>query len=239
MVISLQGMLSPLSSTILAIAAVEIATDFHLTSPYIPALPVGVYVLGLGIGPLVLAPCSELYGRRIVYILTFLVFTVMTVGSALSPNIATLCVLRLLSGMAGSAGPSLGAASMGDMFNPQERGRAQAVYSMGPTLGPTLGGVAGGFIVYGTGGWKWLMWVVAIASGVVNILSILFLRETYGPYILSRRAARLSKENPNSAFHAVVRPPPAKELFFRSIARPMRLLFTSPICAFMSVYVSL
>ena len=72
-------------------------------------------------------------------------------GCALSPNITALAILRLLSGMAGSTGPSLGGSSIGDMFDREDRGKAQALYGFGPTCGPVIGGVIGGFIVYGTG----------------------------------------------------------------------------------------
>jgi MFS family permease len=93
----------------------------------------------------------------VVYIGCFSVFTVLNVGCALAPNIAALSILRLLSGMAGSTGPSLGGSSIGDMFSSMERGKAQATYGFGTTCEPFFGGVMGGFIVHGTGGWRWLM----------------------------------------------------------------------------------
>ncbi|PVI02559.1 MFS general substrate transporter, partial [Periconia macrospinosa] len=228
--ISLQATLSPIASTILAIGANAIASDFHLTDAYTPALPTGLYVLGLGLGPLLLAPCSEIYGRRIVYLVSIAVFTVLNVGCALSPNITALSILRLASGVAGSVGPSLGAGSIGDMFRAEERGKAQSVYSFGPVMGPVLGGVMGGYIVDRTHGWAWLMWVIAIASGATVVVSIFLLRETYAPYLLSRNQ-RLEAGDIGVA--------PAKDLFSRAITRPIRLLFTSPICAFMSIYLSL
>lgn len=238
--ISLQATLSPIASTFLAIGATAVAEDFQLTDSYTPALPTGLYVLGLGLGPLVLGPCSELYGRRIVYLLSIAIFTVLNVGCALAPNITALSILRLASGVAGSVGPSLGASSIGDMFRPGERGKAQSVYSFGPVMGPVLGGVLGGFIVDRTHGWVWLMWVTAIASGLAVVLSVFFLRETYAPYLLSLRAAQINEKHREGNLSVDVHGPgPAKELFSRAITRPVRLLFTSPICAFMSVYLSL
>lgn len=140
--------------------------------------------------------------------------------------------------MAGSAGPSLGGASIGDMFSPTERGKAQAIYGFGPTCGPVIGGVIGGFIVYGTGGWRWLMWTMVIASGVTAVLGVFFQRETYGPFILAQRMKRLEKNNPYNLYRVDIAMEP-KKLFRRSITRPVRMLFTSPICTFMSLYLSL
>lgn len=236
--ISLQATLSPIASTILAIGANAIAEDFGLLDPFTPVLPTGLYVLGLGLGPLLLAPCSETYGRRFVYLFSFGIFTFLNIGCALSPNIIALSILRLLSGFAGSAGPSLGASSIGDMFTAEERGKAQSLYSFGPVMGPVLGGVIGGFIVNRTHGWRWLLWTVAIASGVTNILSMTFLKETYVPYILTCKAVLLAKENPGSNFR-VDHEIRGRKLFQQAMTRPIRLLFTSPICAFMSLYLSL
>ncbi|PSN70593.1 MFS general substrate transporter [Corynespora cassiicola Philippines] len=237
--ISLQVTISSIASTIMAIGADAVAKDFTLTDSYTPALPTALYVLGIGIGPLVLAPCSELYGRRIVYLCSFLVFMVLKIGCAVSPNIKTLAVLRFLGGCAGSAGPSLGAGTIGDMFAAEERGRAQAVSSFGPIMGPVLGGVIGGFIVFYTDSWQWLMWTVAIASAVVNTLSFFFLQESYSPILLTQKKEKLEKECPEKEYRVETTSMPAKELFVRAITRPIRLLTSSPICAFMSIYMAL
>lgn len=92
-------MLSPIFSTILAVGSQDITQDFGLTSVYTPNLPVGLYVLGLGLGQLSLAPLSELYGRRVVYPGGFSLFAVINVGCTFSPNITALSDLRLLSGL--------------------------------------------------------------------------------------------------------------------------------------------
>lgn len=236
--ISLQGTLSPITSTILALGALDIASEFSLTDPYTPALPVGLYVLGLGIGPIVVGPYSELYGRRIVYITCFTLFTVLNVGCALAPNITALCILRLLSGMGGSAGPSLGGSSIADMFTPKERGRAQAIYSLGPTCGPVIGGLMSGFIIYHTGSWRWLMWVMAIASGCIAFLAICYQRETYKPVLLKWKKRRLEKEN-SGVCYITEYEDHGNGMIRRVLIRPIRLLFTFPICTFLSLYLSM
>jgi MFS family permease len=126
------------------------------------------------------------------------------------------------------------------MYSVKERGRAQAFVSLGPVLGPILGGVAGGFIVYGTEGWRWLLWSVAIAAGVVNLLCFCCLKESYGPVILARKAKLLNeREGSEGKRYYVDGKALAKNLFARSITRPLRLLFTSPILGFMALYMAL
>jgi multidrug resistance protein len=196
-------------------------------------------VLGLGIGPLYLAPLSELYGRRPVYIFSFSIFAILNVGCALAPSIGALTALRLLSGMAGSAGPSLGGASIGDLFIKEERGMAQALYGLGPTFGPVLGGILGAFILEGTGTWRWLMWITAIAPAATAILCIIFLRETYAPVLLRKKARRLQKSDEKTSYRTAYDDVHVKNLLLRSITRPLRLIVTSPVCAAVAVYIAM
>lgn len=237
--ISAQAMLSPIASTMLAVASQSLVDEFHLTNIYLPALPVGTYVLGLGLGPLYLAPWSEIQGRRIVYLTSFSIFTVLNVGCALAPSIVALSILRFLAGMCGSAGPTLGGASIGDMFTPRERGKAQAIYSIGPTAGPAIGPLIGAFIVSRTHGWRWLLWVIVIASGVTVILCALLLQETYGPFILlqkARKARHTGDETNQSRCSKILS---VRSHFTGTFRRPFELLLFSPICTFLSLYMAL
>ncbi|KAF7945542.1 hypothetical protein EAE96_010309 [Botrytis aclada] len=237
--ISCQGTLTTTCSTLLAISSLDIAATFSLASSYGPGLPLGFYILGLGLGPLYLAPLSEIYGRRHVYLAAFSAFTILNIGCALSPNVASLTILRFLSGIAGSAGPTLGGSSIGDMFSKRTRGKAQAIYNFGPTGGPALGGIIGGFVAYETGNWRWLMWIMVIAPAVLVILSYILLKETYAPRLLYLKAERLRKENPTTLYVCEYQKVDTKALFARAITRPVRMLLRSPICTALSIYIAL
>lgn len=108
-----------------------------------------------------MAPLSELYGRLMPYHITNVLFTIFTVGSALSPSIPALIVFRLLCGMEASAVLNLGGATVADLFIQEERGLAMAVWTFGPLLGPAIGPVLGGYVTE-TLGWRWVFWIVAI-----------------------------------------------------------------------------
>ena len=62
------------------------------------------FVVFLGIGPLILAPLSETFGRRRLYVLCFAIFSLLQIPTALSPNVQTLVAVRTLSGFFGSVG---------------------------------------------------------------------------------------------------------------------------------------
>ncbi|UZJ55992.1 hypothetical protein CBS101457_005312 [Exobasidium rhododendri] len=192
-VISLMGFISPLGSSILVPGGEFLDRDMHLHSRTLSLLPVSLFVLGLGVGPFFLAPASELKGRQPIYLISSVVFVLLNVGCALVDTFPSLLVLRFLAGAAGSTGPSLGAGSIGDMFSPRDRGRAQSLYGLGPLLGPVCGTIAGGWIAQGSHNWHWLMWTLAILSGVITIIVLVSLRETYGPVLLQRKVKKMTR----------------------------------------------
>jgi MFS family permease len=79
---------------------------------------------------------------------------------------------------------------------------------------------------------------MVIASGITVIFCVFFQRETYGPFILYQKKKRLQKDKPHIQYRTNFEMEP-KKLFRRSITRPLGILFTSPICSFMSLFLSL
>jgi MFS family permease len=59
--------------------------DFH-TSKEVSILAVSLYAVGLGLGPLLLGPLSEFYGRWKVYVYSFVCMFGFTWGVAFAPN---------------------------------------------------------------------------------------------------------------------------------------------------------
>ena len=79
----------------------QVAEDLGATRQEVIATTTG-FVIMLGIGPLILAPLSETFGRRQIYIWCFSIFTLLQIPTALSPNVAFLIVFRTIAGAFGS-----------------------------------------------------------------------------------------------------------------------------------------
>ena len=103
-IIALMAVLPPLASSMFTPGIAQIAKDLHTTEQLIIATTTG-FVIMLGIGPLALAPLSETFGRRAVYIACFTVFTLLQIPTALAPNVKSLIVVRTISGFFGSMYP--------------------------------------------------------------------------------------------------------------------------------------
>ena len=87
----------------------------------------------------VLGPLSEIYGRVRVIQGSNVFFFVWNLVCGFSHTPAQIIVFRFLAGLGGSAPLAAGAGSLADIWRPEERGRAIAIYSLAPLLGPSLG----------------------------------------------------------------------------------------------------
>ncbi|KAF4165681.1 hypothetical protein CNMCM6936_007634 [Aspergillus lentulus] len=235
-VISYLTFLTPLTSSIVAPAQGLVMKDFPSASRTLASFVVSIYLVGFAVGPLFLAPLSEIYGRLRVYQVGTLIFTIWNIAGALAPNVSALLVFRLFAGISGSGPVTLGAGSVADMFARQERGVAMSIYGLGPLLGPVIGPIAGGYLSQAQG-WRWVFWLLAIVSGIAVILVVLVLSESYEPVLLRKKASRTRQENRSvdaNAGHALKLN--SREVFIQAITRPTKLLFLTPNVALFSLY---
>jgi MFS family permease len=70
--------------------------EFGVTNEPVATLGVTVYLAGLASGSLVLAPLSEIYGRRPVYAGSLFIFTLMVLPCALGTSLTEILVVRFL-----------------------------------------------------------------------------------------------------------------------------------------------
>lgn len=216
----------------------QVMIHFHSSSTNIETFVVSIFVLGFAFGPLLVAPLSEIYGRRPVYLVSIALFLIFTVGCAVSNSLGMLIAFRFLCGCAGSTAITLGGATIGDSFPQDKRGAAMAIWGMGPMIGPVLGPIIGGYLSAAKG-WRWIFWLQAIISGALTLLGLIFLKETYAVMILEKKAADCRKLTGNqdlrSALHDGLSP---KQRITQAIIRPLKMLFLSPIVLLLSIYVT-
>jgi MFS family permease len=228
------------ASSILAPAQPDIAAEFGI-SQEVTVLATSLYVAAFVIGPLFFAPISELYGRRWSLLPPMFAMGLFSVGAAVSKSVAALLVCRFFSGFFGSAPVSNVTASMSDMFAPKTRGMALACYSIvvvgGPTIFPIIGAA---FASNPSLGWRWSQWLQAIISFAPFVWSSLLLKESYRPYLLVRKAAKMRKETGDSRWHTPYQHArlSVKTVLTKHLGRPVVMLATEPIVTFVAFYAS-
>ncbi|PCD29549.1 hypothetical protein AU210_012085 [Fusarium oxysporum f. sp. radicis-cucumerinum] len=210
------------------------------TSSEVALLTVTLFVYGFGIGPLVFSPLSELYGRRIIYVLTFGVAVIFIIPCAVAKNIETLLVCRAIDGIAMSVPVANIGGSLADMWRPEERGVPMTAFSAAPFLGPIMGPLVGGF-VYENKGWRWLYWLQLIICGFLFVCLVVLVPETYAPVILEKRAKKLRKQTGDDSYIAEheLAQHTFGEIAQIYLARPLRLLVTEPIVTLFAIYAAI
>lgn len=68
-------------------------------SETVATLGLSLYILGLALGPMSLAPLSEFFGRSVIYIGSYAVFLVLLAATALVQDVGGFMALRFLSGL--------------------------------------------------------------------------------------------------------------------------------------------
>ncbi|KAK7202507.1 putative bicyclomycin resistance protein [Myxozyma melibiosi] len=213
--------------------------EFNQTSSVLSSLIVSIYVLGFAVGPLFIAPLSEMYGRSILYRISTVIFAALTLACGECNSFAAIFVLRFLCGTFGSTSFALGSGSVADVTPVEKRGRYTSIYNIGPVLGPAVGPVAGAFL--SAISWRWVFRVLGILAACLAIMCFFTLPETYGPYLLLRKARQLRRETGNDRLRTIYEDrmgttPRAR--FVRNIIRPMKLLMFSPIVQILSLFVA-
>jgi multidrug resistance protein len=167
--------------------------EFHQSSSILAAFVVSIFILGFACGPPFVSPLSEILGRLPIYHTCNVIFFAANLACAWAPSFGSLMFFRFLAGCAGSGALAIGGGTIADVIPIHHRGKAMVLFSIGPILGPVIGPVGGGFTVMAKS-WHWIFWIVAILGGAVTILCFIFMKETFAPVLLKRKAERLQKE---------------------------------------------
>ncbi|KAJ5504477.1 hypothetical protein N7463_007351 [Penicillium fimorum] len=206
-------------------------------SQEVATLGLSFFIWGLGIGPLFLSPLSEFYGRRIIYIVSFSLFLVWLIPSAVAKNTETMLISRFFTGLSGSAFLSVAGGTVGDMFDRHELAFPMMLYTASPFVGPEVGPLVGGFINAFTL-WRWTFYVLLIWTGVLLVSMILLVPETYHPVLLRRKAQKLRQDTGDIRWKAPIEKlqRSVAQTVLRSMYRPVLLLTLEPMCLCLCIF---
>ncbi|KAF9247174.1 multidrug resistance protein 4 [Melanogaster broomeanus] len=239
-IVSFYTFVTPLSSSMMAPGLPALAIKYHITDPTLIGLMLSIFVLSFGLGPLILGPMSEMYGRKWVLHSANLLFLCFNLGCALAPNACSFIVFRFLAGFVGSAPIACGGACISDLFSENDRASAMALYNLGPLIGPVIGPIMGGFIAQSIGV-QYVFYVVVALCGIAGFLALALLRETYAPIIRLQHDKYATDPEKAASAHPnlIVHHTSHWNHLWTNLARPVVLLTRSSICFMLSLYVAL
>ena len=149
-------------------------TEFAVVQWVVLAYLLTITCTMAGIGRL-----ADMMGKKTIYMLGFVVFTVGSALCGVSPSVNWLITFRILQAIGAAMIMALGAAILTEAFPPEERGRAMgmigAIVSVGIVMGPALGGVILGLL-----SWRWIFYV-NLPVGIVGTLMALHYLPDFKP----------------------------------------------------------
>ncbi|KAL1409161.1 hypothetical protein Q8F55_005990 [Vanrija albida] len=208
-----------------------------------PEAGVALYAWAAGIFPLIVAPLSEEFGRRPVYLFALIALFVFHLANGVAKNMATVLMSRFFLGAAGSIGTSVVGGTISDIFIPAHRGVPMAISGFIVYFATGLGGAVFGFVDV-RASWRWVWYIHTIGVGFMIPFVVFGLKETRTDIILRRRAAQLRKERGLADGGVYMHSSEVDKVSFwkavtTSLYRPFIFLFTEPIVMFFSLWVAL
>ncbi|CAO0791641.1 unnamed protein product [Mucor circinelloides] len=156
-----------------------VTKELH-AQPMATTLTAALFVLFLGVAPVVWASISEHFQvRRSLFLIAMVIFTVTSIGAAYVHNIWALVVVRCIQSVGVACGQSLSAGYIADLYPIEERGAAFGKYMFGAILGPVSGPIVGGFLIMSPLGWRATFWFCFALGIFIFLITFFFTPETF------------------------------------------------------------
>ncbi|KAK4497615.1 hypothetical protein PRZ48_010268 [Zasmidium cellare] len=192
---------STFASSVFSTAIVPISESFHV-STVVATLGISLFLVGFGVGPLLWAPMSEFYGRKLSVLVPVFIGGCFAFGGGAAKDLQTIMICRFFQGLFSSAPVSNAGGALADMYQPDKRGAAMALYTIsnvgGPLVGPLIGGA---FCMNKSLGWRWTQYITGIWVMTQVVVGFILLDETHEGTLLKRKAQHL-RHGGNWALHA-------------------------------------
>ncbi len=135
------------------------------------------YLFGFALMNLFHGALSDRFGRRPVVLVGLALFTLASLGCALSQTIGQLVAFRALQGMAAGAGIVVSRAIIRDMCPPDEAQRLMSQVTIFFGVAPAIAPVLGGFFFVHLG-WHSIFWLLVGIGGLLFAINLRYLPET-------------------------------------------------------------
>ena len=170
------GMVGPFSIDTYIPAFSGIAQSIGAT-PVEMQQTLSAYLFGFAFMNLFHGALSDSFGRRPVVLWGMAVFTLASLGCALSQNIGQLVLFRALQGLSTGAGIVVSRAVIRDMFPPAEAQRVMSQVTIYFGVAPAIAPIVGGFLFVHLG-WHSVFWFLVAVGCVLFIANYKLLPET-------------------------------------------------------------
>ena len=176
--LSALGGITPLSVDMGLPALVPIGASLHVSAAA-TGLTLSFFLAGIALGPVVLGPVSDRYGRRPVLLAGCTFFTIAGAGCALAHSLPLLLFWRLIAGVGAGAASTLSLAIVRDLFDgAAARVKLSYVGTVGtiaPMIAPTLGTL---ILIWAN--WRAIYATLALSGALLLLAVVCLFSESHG-----------------------------------------------------------
>ena len=151
-----------------------------------------IFTAAFGFAPMLLAPFSEINGRRPVFVATAILFTLCSLFCGITDSFGGMLAARFFLGCSSSTFSTMGGGILADIWITEERNTAMTLFTgatlFGTGIGPLISGIVAEKLL-----WRWVFYIQVFTSGFFAILVTFFFSESRGAIVLSHKAKALNK----------------------------------------------
>lgn len=177
LVIGFHSFMSGGQTPILASGFSIMAKEFDVTLNTLSYL-VGAFMLAMAVGSAILAPTAVIYGKRIIYLVSCLIFFGGAIWGGAAKSFGSLIGARIIMGIGASPTESLPSSSIAEIYFMHERAYRLGIYTLLMLGGKNIVPLVSAFIISAKG-WNWVFWVLAIIVGMDFVLIFFFVPDTW------------------------------------------------------------
>lgn len=174
--VSVAGLLSPLSSVLYTPAIPRIASDLGVSISAVN-FTITSYLIFQGFSPTIWSSVGDSLGRRQLYIVILSIYIGACTGLSITNSYVAVLALRAMQAIGSASTSTLGAGVIGDLIHVSQRGGFMGNYSALAGLGTAFGPVLGGIFAQYTG-WHGIFIFLLALSVTLLIIIILLMPET-------------------------------------------------------------
>lgn len=172
---ALLSMIGPFSIDAYLPSFPDIEAEFGISRAML-SQSLAVYLLAFSISTLAWGPLADRFGRRLVILISMVIYTCGSIGCALAQSSEAFLMLRVVQGFAASGGFIAGRAMIRDAHDAEAAHRAMSqvmlLFALAPAAAPVLGGW-----LHDQYGWRSVFWFLTVMGSALIVMG-LFIAET-------------------------------------------------------------